>query len=54
MNTQTKKHETKTRPLLKLRKARKLKTGEALQELVKKSRVLPACESSCACSGSVR
>lgn len=35
---------------LTLRKPRKLKAGEALKELVSKKRVLPACESSSACS----
>ncbi|MCX6580753.1 MAG: hypothetical protein NT166_11280 [Candidatus Aminicenantes bacterium] len=35
---------------LKLRSTRKLKAGEALKELVAKKRILPACESSSACS----
>ncbi len=40
--------------VLKLRAPRKLKSGEALKELVSKKRVLPACESSSACSRSGR
>jgi hypothetical protein len=35
---------------LKLRAAKKLKAGEALKELVAKKRILPACETSSACS----
>jgi len=35
---------------LKLRTAKKVKAGEALKELVSKKKVLPACESSSACS----
>lgn len=40
----------KSQGALKIRTAKKLKAGEALQELVDKKRVLPACESSSACS----
>jgi len=43
---------TKSESGLRLRKARKLQADEALKELVTTKRVLPACESSCACSTS--
>ncbi len=35
---------------LKLKAAKKMESGQALQELVSKKKILPACESSCACS----
>ena len=38
------------KPALVLRKPRKLNANEALKELVSKKKVLPACESSSACS----
>lgn len=41
---------TPTESPLKLRKPKKLEASKALQDLVEKKKVLPACESSSACS----